>query len=128
MGNVTHTDFALVSNVAIKSTTMTILVIVFAELLRAYTSRSMRRSIFTVGPFTNKWMQYSVFFAILGTILIATIPGIDKVFGCTPLSGPQWGFAIGVSFIPAFIDELTKLVYRKTGFGERPNAVYAGIK
>merc|ERR1712228_1141852 len=92
---------------------------VFAELFRAYTSRSMRRSICTVGVFTNKYMQYSVIGGIITTVIVTTVPPFNKIFGCTQLSLQEWGFAISVSLIPAIIDELTKLLYRLTGFGER---------
>jgi len=106
-----------------KAQTMCILYIVFAELLRAYGSRSLRRSLFTIGWFSNKYMQYAVFVAVALTILIAVIPGVQDIFNLAPISGKEWGFVIGFCFVPLFIDEVTKMVYRHIGFGERPKAV-----
>lgn len=36
------------------------------------------------------------------------------------LDGREWGWVIGFSFIPAVVDELVKMIYRATGFGQRP--------
>jgi len=107
-----------------KAQTMTILTIVFAELMRAYTSRSLRRSIFEIGIFSNRWMQYSVFASIGITMFLTNTPGPQDLFGLEYITGREWGFVFGVSFIPAVLDELTKWIYRRTGFGERPVAAH----
>jgi hypothetical protein len=36
------------------------------------------------------------------------------------LNGREWGLVLGLSVAPCIIDELQKIVYRLTGFGERP--------
>ena len=76
-----------------RARTMTIYVITFSELLRAYrrvpdltfpcmqrmrgvcSCRSMRQSVFTLGLFSNKWMQYAVGVAVAGTIVVGNTPG-----------------------------------------------------
>ena len=50
--------------------------ILLAELLRAYTSRSLRESIFKIGVFSNQWMQYSVGVSLVAGVLLAVIPGV----------------------------------------------------
>jgi len=118
----------LIGKVSDTATTVSILAIVFAELLRSYTCRSLRRSVFTLGLFGNCFLQVSFISAVILTLLVTIVPGLQDVFGCVPISSEQWGFVIGVSFIPCVIDEITKFVYRLTGFGLRPNAIYAGQK
>lgn len=103
-----------------KARTMTILYIVFAELLRAYTSRALRVSIFEMGPFTNRFMQWAVGSAVVATLLIHFIPGVRDIFSMELLDGKSWGLIVGMAFIPVTVDELTKVVYRFTGFGVRP--------
>jgi len=103
-----------------KAQTMTILTIVFAELLRAYTSRSLRRSVFTVGVFSNQWMQYSVGASIGITMLLVNTPGPQDLFGLEYIDGREWGLVFGISFIPAVLDEFCKYINRVTGYGERP--------
>jgi Ca2+-transporting ATPase len=69
-----------------KARTMVILFIVFAELLRAYTSRSQRVSIFTMGPFSNKWMQPATGIAVVLTCAMVNIPVcIRHVMSCHAL-------------------------------------------
>jgi Ca2+-transporting ATPase len=105
--------------------TMTILIIVFGELGRAYTARSLRVSIFTMGVFSNKWMQYACGSAVALTVIFVNVPGLnDTVFGTTYIEGRDWGFVLGASFLPAILDELVKCIYRCIGFGKRPKAVF----
>eukprot|EP00808_Paulinella_micropora_P026570 g25631.t1 len=103
--------------------TMTILFIVFAELARAFGARSLRNSVFTIGPFSNWYMQPAVTASIVCTIALSLIPGVQTVFGMVPINGEEWGFLLAMATIPFTVDELTKLVYRLTGFGLRPLAV-----
>jgi len=104
--------------------TMTCLLIVFAELLRAYTSRTLRVSIFQVGVFSNKYMQYSVGASVFGTLLISHEPHLMEIFSLNYLSKLEWAVVMIGSLIPVTVDELTKLVYRRTGFGIRPPINY----
>eukprot|EP00465_Bigelowiella_longifila_P004844 CAMPEP_0185265164 /NCGR_PEP_ID=MMETSP1359-20130426/26637_1 /TAXON_ID=552665 /ORGANISM="Bigelowiella longifila, Strain CCMP242" /LENGTH=127 /DNA_ID=CAMNT_0027854279 /DNA_START=133 /DNA_END=516 /DNA_ORIENTATION=+ len=99
---------------------MTIFHIVFAELFRAYGSRSMRESLFTIGPFSNKYMQYSVGASLAATLLIGLTPGVQQVFNMRYLNGREWGLVLGLACIPITVDELTKVVYRAIDFGKRP--------
>lgn len=57
--------------------TMTILVVVFSELLRAFTSRSLRSSIFQIGLFSNRVMTYAVLGIAGLTIALTAIPGLN---------------------------------------------------
>jgi len=96
--------------------TLVIFVIVFAELLRGYTSRSLTESLWSVGLWTNSWMQYSVFSSIGLTFLVGVIPGVQTVFGMEPLDGIGWLWVFGFSLLPGILDEILKWVYRVTGF------------
>jgi hypothetical protein len=109
---------------------MTILVIVFAELLRAYGARSMRYSVLAcsnsstaLGFFSNKWMQYSVGVAVVLTLVMTQAPVLRTVFGTTLLNTEEYTFCAVILFVPFVVDELTKLAYRKTGFGLRATFV-----
>ncbi len=96
--------------------TMTILVIVYAELLRAYTCRSMIQSLFSIGVFKNMYVHMSASCSILIMTLFATIPYVRDFFSMVPLDGKSWGFVITMSFIAPLIDELVKMIYRHFGF------------
>jgi len=102
-----------------KAKTMSILFIVFAELLRAYSSRSLRNSLYSLGVFSNTFMQYSVAVAVAATVFIALVPKVQDIFGLVDLPGKAWAFVIFFSFVPITVDEITKFVYRLSGFGRR---------
>jgi len=118
---ITDADFERGYEVA---STMVTFTIIFAELARAYSSRSMRESIFKIGVFGNSWMQYGVLTAVVATWLLYLIPGVKDVFAMRELTGRQFGLVFGLCFIPFIVDELTKVVYRATGFGKRPIVAY----
>jgi len=103
-----------------RAQTMVIYLIVFLELLRAYTSRALRTSVFSMGVFSNTAMQYAVFVSVGATLFVGNVPVIQEIFSMTYLSGREWGLVLGLTPICAIIDEITKVVYRATGFGERP--------
>jgi Ca2+-transporting ATPase len=117
---ITDADFERGYEVA---STMVTFTIIFAELARAYSSRSMRESVFTIGLFSNSWMQYGVFTAVLATWLLYVIPGIKDIFAMRELTGREFGLVFGLCFIPFCVDEFCKLIYRKTGYGKRPIVV-----
>ena len=105
--------------------TCVMFVIVFAELLRAYTSRSLIASLFSLGVFTNSFLlQKGVVLPIVLTLLIGVIPGVQDIFGMRPISGEAWGLVIGMSILPAVLDEILKAYFRYVGFGsERSTGV-----
>ena len=97
--------------------TCVMFVIVFAELLRAYTSRSLIASLWSLGIWTNSWLQYSVFSSIGLTALVGVIPGVQDIFGMRPISGEAWGLVVGLSILPSVLDEILKAYFRHVGFG-----------
>jgi magnesium-transporting ATPase (P-type) len=111
-----------------RAKTMTMLVLVLCELWRAYSVRSMRKSIWSLGFFSNKYMQPAVLLGAIATILFAVVPGMRGAFNLAPLHGREWGWVMGVMWIPFFVDELTKAIYRATGYGYRTPVVRRGLR
>jgi len=105
-----------------KAQTIVIYLIVFLELMRAYTSRALRTSVFSMGICSNVNMQYAVVFSVVFTLLVGNVPGLKDVFSMEYLDAREWALVLGFTPICAIADELTKCVYRATGFGERPKA------
>jgi Ca2+-transporting ATPase len=105
-----------------KARSMSMYYIVFAELLRAYTSRSLRMSVFQIGVLSNRWMPPATITAVCLTIFVGHVPGLRDVFEMEIIGGRDWGWIIGLCGVPALVDELMKVGYRATGFGKRPRA------
>ncbi len=93
--------------------TMAFLTLSMAELFRAYTVRSERASLFKIGVFSNKWMQYAVGVSITLLILVCVVPFLQPIFNTHNPSAAEWGVVIGLALIPAIAEEITKFFLRK---------------
>ena len=92
--------------------TMAFLTLSMAELFRAYTVRSERASLFQIGVFSNKWMQYAVGASMLLLILVCVVPFLQPVFNTHNPSLAEWGVVVGLAIIPALSEEITKAYLR----------------
>jgi Ca2+-transporting ATPase len=82
------------------------------ELFRAYTVRSERISLFRLGVFSNKYMQYAVGASLLLLLLVINVPFLQPIFNTHAMSPIEWTFVLGLSLIPAIAEEVTKLFLR----------------
>jgi len=94
--------------------TMAFLTLSLCELFRAYTVRSERASLFTIGVFSNKYMQYAVGLSITLLLLVAGIPFLQPIFNTHWLNLNEWLLVLGLALIPAFSEEITKFYLRKS--------------
>ena len=92
--------------------TMAFVTLSLCELFRAYTVRSERVSIFRLGVFSNKYMQYAVGASIGLMLLVINIPFFQPIFNTHFLSWTEWLVVLGLAIIPAVIEEVTKLYLR----------------
>ncbi len=94
--------------------TMAFLTLSLCELFRAYTVRSERASLFTIGVFSNKYMQYAVGLSISLLILVAAVPFLQPIFNTHWLNLNEWLVVIGLALIPAISEEITKYFLRRS--------------
>ena len=90
--------------------TMAFVTLSFSELLRAFTGRSARHSIFKIGVFTNKWMNIAVLFSATLVLAVVYIPALNPLFSTEPLTTTEWLQIVPLIFLPAVVTELYKLV------------------
>jgi len=93
--------------------TMAFVTLSLAELFRAYTVRSERASIFQIGLFSNKYMQYAVGISIALLLLVCAVPFLQPIFNTHFLSGREWGLVLGLALMPAVAEEITKFFLRR---------------
>ncbi len=93
--------------------TMAFVTLSLAELFRAYTVRSERASIFKIGIFSNKYMQYAVGLSIALLLLVCAVPFLQPIFNTHFLSGREWGLVVGLALMPAAAEEITKFILRR---------------
>lgn len=95
--------------------TMAFVTLSLAELFRAYTVRAERASIFQIGIFSNKYMQYAVGFSITLLLIVCSVPFLQSIFNTHFMTGREWGLVIGLALLPAVAEEITKIFLRRTG-------------
>ncbi len=94
--------------------TMAFVTLSLAEIFRAYTVRSERASIFKIGIFSNKYMQYAVALSLILLLLVCTVPFLQSIFNTNFLTVREWSIVIGLALLPAIAEEITKFFLRRT--------------
>ncbi len=93
--------------------TMAFMTLSLCELFRAYTVRSERVSIFKLGMFSNKYMQYAVGLSIFLLLLVVSVPFLQPIFNTHLPSPTEWAIVLSLSLIPAISEEITKFFLRR---------------
>jgi Ca2+-transporting ATPase len=92
--------------------TMAFVTLSLCELFRAYTVRSERASVFKIGVFSNKYMQYAVGISITLLLVVCAVPFLQPIFNTHFLTGREWGLVVGLALLPAIAEEITKFFMR----------------
>lgn len=90
--------------------TITFTTLISAELLRAYSSRSLTHSIFKIGVFSNKTMTLSTFVSFLLLLVVLYVPFLQPIFETYAIGLKDWGMILVFAVIPLVIGELYKAI------------------
>lgn len=107
---------------------MAFTVLAFSELLRAYSARSEYYSVFKLGFFSNKWMQYAVVVSAVLLLVVVYVPFLQPIFDTAPLTLIEWAEILPLVILPFIAGEVTKLFISKptTPTGARMASAPAG--
>jgi Ca2+-transporting ATPase len=92
--------------------TMAFITLSLCELFRAYTVRSERASLFRLGIFSNRFMQYAVGLSIALLLLVCAVPFLQPIFNTHFMSLREWSVVLSLALIPAVSEEITKFFLR----------------
>jgi Ca2+-transporting ATPase len=92
--------------------TMAFVTLSASELVRAYTARSERASLFRLGVFSNKYMQYAVLISIVLLLSVVYVPFLQPVFDTVPLGAREWRVVLPLLLVPGLAAEVTKAIAR----------------
>jgi Ca2+-transporting ATPase len=92
--------------------TMAFVTLSLCELFRAYTVRSEKVSIFKLGVFSNKYMQYAVALSIILMLLVVSVAFLQPIFNTHFPDLREWGVILGLALIPAMAEEIFKAYLR----------------
>jgi Ca2+-transporting ATPase len=88
-----------------------------SELFRAYTARSEYNSVFSIGVFSNKWMNWAVLASFLLVLAVVYVPFLNPFFDTVPLSVDDWLLMLPFFFASPIAMELVKLYFRRRSPG-----------
>lgn len=89
--------------------TMAFVTLVFAELLRSFTSRSERYTISKIGVFSNTALVKSFILAAILMLIVIYIPFLEPIFDTVAMTGREWLVMIPLAFIPLVAGEVHKI-------------------
>jgi Ca2+-transporting ATPase len=91
--------------------TMAFVTLSASELFRAYTARSERYPVFSIGVFSNRIMQWAVLASFLVLLATVYIPGLNTtIFGNVPLGANDWLVVFPLMLVPAIVAEINKAI------------------
>jgi cation-transporting ATPase F len=93
--------------------TVAVNVIIFVEILYLFNARSLTRSPFQLGFFSNPWAIGGAVGMVLIQMLFTYAPFMNRLFGSAPMSLPLWLDVIAVSLAAFTIIEIEKWARRK---------------
>ncbi len=96
----------------ITAETMAFVTLSLGTLFRAQTVRSEKESLARIGIFSNRAMLAAIGLSTLLLLFVINVPFLQPIFNTTYLSPTEWGVVIGLSIIPAVVEEVTKSVLR----------------
>ncbi len=93
--------------------TMAFTTLVGSELLRAYTARSERYSLWSLGIFSNRYMVGAT--AVSSLLLLAPLyaPGLQGLFEVVSPGAQDWLVVLPLMFLPSVVAEITKALLRR---------------
>ena len=86
----------------------------FSQLFNLWNMRSIKRSIFKIGFFTNKYVNFDFLISIGFVILLLYLPPAAALFQFVPLGWVEWVLAIAVSSCVLWAGELYKYLKRRS--------------
>ncbi len=98
------------------ATTMAFATLGLIQLSQSLNVRSVKKSIFKVGVFTNPWLNCAIVIAAILQAGVIVVPFFNDIFNVVPLNMTQWLIVIAASISIIPIVELIKLgawLYRK---------------
>ena len=97
----------------IRARTGAFIVLSCAQLFHAFNCRSMTRSLFKLGIFTNIKLVYASFASFFLQVIVINVPFLRTIFKVEQLSLLDWALVLVISSFPLWAMEIVKAVNRK---------------
>ena len=94
--------------------TLAFMVLVFAQLFYSLGLQNMKKSIFEVGLFSNKYLIGAIVLGILLQVLVLFVPVLRDAFKLHMLDQKGWMMAAVLGLLPLTAHEVYKMLFKRT--------------
>lgn len=91
-----------------KARTVTLIMMAMFQWFNGWNCRSMHKSVFSIGVFSNKWFLLAASFVLFLQLFVVYVPWMQYIFKTVPLSFAEWSAIILISSSIFFAEELRK--------------------
>jgi Ca2+-transporting ATPase len=105
-------DKQVPQNIIEYARTMAFMVLVVCQLLYSLAFRNERKSIFSIGIFSNKYLVGAILAGLTLQLVVIGIPAIKNAFHLQMPDIRAWGIIFTLGFIPLVLNEFIKLFTR----------------
>jgi magnesium-transporting ATPase (P-type) len=92
--------------------TVAVNVFVLIEVVYLFSARSLRRSIWEINPFSNRWLLAGVGVMLVLQLLFTYVPVMNSVFHTKPISLASWATVLAVAVLALAAVEIEKRIGR----------------
>lgn len=100
-----------------KARTTVFIVMAFTQLFNIYNMRSLKKSVFNIGFFSNKYINIAIVVSIIIQIIIIEVPFFERIFSFQPVSALEFVVLVTMASLVLWSGELYKLVKGKLELG-----------
>lgn len=95
--------------------TVAVTVFVLGELFYLFNCRSMTRSIFKLGLFSNLWIWVGISVMLALQIMFTNLPVMNSLFHSAPIGWEGWARALAVGLVIYVVVEIEKMLWARFG-------------
>ena len=100
--------------------TLAFIVLVACQLFYSLSVRNMKKSVFKIGLFSNKYLIGAIILGLLLQLGVMLIPVLRDAFGLVMLDSRGWMMALALGIVPFALSEIFKLFRRSPADTQRP--------
>lgn len=89
-------------------------VFVFVEIFYLFNCRSLTKSMFQLGLFSNPWLFVGVSLMVILQLLYTYVPAMNWMFHGAPVHPAAWGYILAAGFIVYLVIGLEKWIRLRT--------------
>ena len=92
-----------------ESRTIAFAILVVGQILLAFASRSLYRTVLGLGPLTNAWLVGGCLLSLLSLVAVLYVPGLTAAFETVPLGVVDWLVVAAFAIAPLVLIEVRKI-------------------